>query len=141
MGIAAAEHIAGKETHPINYTMVPRATYSQPQVASFGYTEAQLKEKNINYKVGRFSFIANGKALGLADYDGFAKVLADPKTGEIFGAHLIGPEVSELLPELTLAWQNELTAEEIARNIHAHPTLSEVLMEAAEDVEGKAIHM
>lgn len=141
MALVAAEFIAGKETHAINYTMVPRATYSHPQVASFGYTEAQLKEKNINYKVGRFSFIANGKALGLADYDGFAKVLADPKTGEIFGAHMVGPEVSELLPELTLAWANELTVSEIGDNIHAHPTLSEVLMEASEDVEGKAIHM
>jgi dihydrolipoamide dehydrogenase len=140
-GILCAEAIAGKETHPINYTMVPRATYSQPQVASFGYTEAQLKEKNIEFKAGKFPFIANGKALGLAESDGFAKLLTDPKTGEIYGAHLIGPEVSELLPELTLAWQNELTTTEIAHNIHAHPTLSEVLMEAAEDSEGRSIHI
>jgi dihydrolipoamide dehydrogenase len=140
-GILAAEAMAGKTTQPINYTMVPRATYSQPQVASFGLTEAQLREKGVNFKVGKFPFMANGKALGLGDYTGFAKVLTDPDTGEILGAHLIGPEVSELLPELTLAWQNELTITEIGRNIHAHPTLSEVLMEAAEAAEDRAIHI
>jgi dihydrolipoamide dehydrogenase len=140
-GILCAEAIAGLNTRPINYLMVPRATYSQPQVASFGYTEAQAREKGLDLKVGKFPFMANGKALGLGDYGGFAKILTDPQTGEILGAHLIGPEVSELLPELTLGWQNELTVTEISRNIHAHPTLSEVLMEAAEDAEGRAIHI
>lgn len=140
-GILCAEAIAGQETHPIDYAMIPRATYCQPQVASFGYTEAQLKEKGIEYKVGKFPFQPNGKALGLGDYAGFAKILTDPKYGEILGAHLIGPEVSELLPELTLAQKNELTIEEISRNIHAHPTLSEVLMEAAENAEGRSIHI
>jgi dihydrolipoamide dehydrogenase len=140
-GILAAEAMAGKATQPINYAMVPRATYSQPQVASFGYTEAQLRDKGVNYKVGKFPYMANGKALGLGDYAGFAKVLTDPATGEIYGAHLIGPEVSELLPELTLAWQNEMTITEIGRNIHAHPTLSEALMEAAEAAEDRAIHI
>ena len=139
-GILCAEAIAGKETHPINYSMVPRATYSQPQVASFGLTEAQAKDQGLAYTVGRFPFIANGKALGLGDYGGFAKILTDSQTGEILGAHLIGPEVSELLPELTLAWQNELTITEIGRNIHAHPTLAEAIMEAAENAEGRAIH-
>jgi dihydrolipoamide dehydrogenase len=140
-GILAAEAMAGKVTQPINYAMIPRATYSQPQVASFGYTEAQLREKSTAFKVGKFPFIANGKALGLGDSNGFAKVLTDPDTGEIFGAHLIGPEVSELLPELTLAWKNELTITEVGRNVHAHPTLSEVLMEAAENAEDHAIHI
>ena len=140
-GILCAEAIAGLPTRPINYTMVPRATYSQPQVASFGLTEAQAKERKLTYKVGRFPFMANGKALGLGDADGFAKILSDEKTGEILGAHLIGPEVSELLPELTLAWQNELTVAEIGHNIHAHPTLSEALMEAAENAEGKSINI
>lgn len=140
-GILCAEAIAGLETHPIDYAMIPRATYCQPQVASFGYTEAQLKEKGIDYKIGKFPFQPNGKALGLGDYAGFAKILTDPKYGEILGAHLIGPEVSELLPELTLAQKNELTIEEISRNIHAHPTLSEVLMEAAENAEGRSIHI
>jgi len=138
-GIVCAESIAGVETRPLDYVMMPRATYSQPQVASFGYTEAQAKEKGLEFKVGKFNFQANGKALGLGDYGGFAKIIADANSGELLGAHLVGPEVSELLPELTLAKNSELTVEEIAGNIHAHPTLSEVLMEAALAVEGKAI--
>jgi dihydrolipoamide dehydrogenase len=140
-GILAAEAMSGKATQPINYAMVPRATYSQPQVASFGYTEAQLREKGVDFKVGKFPYIANGKALGLGESTGFAKVLTDPATGEILGAHLIGPEVSELLSELTLAWKNEMTITEVGRNIHAHPTLSEALMEAAEAAEDRAIHI
>jgi len=138
-GIVCAESIAGVETKPLDYVMMPRATYSQPQVASFGYTEAQAKEKGLKYKVGKFNFQANGKALGLGDYAGFAKIIADANSGELLGAHLIGPEVSELLPELTLAKNSELTVEEIAGNVHAHPTLSEVLMEASLAVNGKAI--
>jgi dihydrolipoamide dehydrogenase len=140
-GIVCAEAIAGLETQPIDYAMVPRATYSQPQVASFGYTETQLKDQGKAVKIGKFPFQANGKALGMGDYAGFVKILVDEKYGEILGAHMIGPEVSELLPELTLAQQNELTISEIAHNIHAHPTLSEALMEAAENAEGKAIHI
>ncbi len=140
-GILCAEAIAGLETQPIDYTMVPRATYSQPQIASFGYTETQLKEQGKVVKIGKFPFQPNGKALGMGDYAGFVKILVDEKYGEILGAHMVGPEVSELLPELTLAQQNELTISEIARNIHAHPTLSEALMEAAENAEGKAIHI
>ena len=140
-GILCAEAIAGFETQPIDYNMVPRATYSHPQVASFGFTETQLKEQGKSVKVGKFPFQPNGKALGMGDYAGFVKILVDEKYGEILGAHMIGPEVSELLPELTLAQQNELTISEIARNIHAHPTLSEALMEAAENAEGKAIHI
>lgn len=140
-GILCAEAMAGKETKPIDYTMIPRATYSQPQVASFGLTEAQAREKGIDFKVGKFPFQASGKALGLGDYGGFAKVLVESGSGKLLGAHLIGPEVSELLPELTLAWQNDLTAETIGRNIHAHPTLSEVIGEAVEVAEGKAIQI
>ncbi|HWQ45606.1 MAG TPA: dihydrolipoyl dehydrogenase [Longilinea sp.] len=133
--------IAGKEIEPFNYAMMPRATYCQPQVASFGYTETQAKEKGYDVKVGRFNFIANGKSLGLGESTGFIKIISEAKYGEILGAHLIGPEVSELLPELTLAQRMELTAEDIAHNIHAHPTLSEVIMEAAHAVQGQAIHM
>jgi len=139
-GILCAEAIAGKDVKPIDYNMVPRATYSHPQVASFGLTEAQAIAAGKTLKVGKFPFQPNGKALGLGDYAGFVKLLIDETNGEILGAHLIGPEVSELLPELTLAQQNGLTAANIAHNIHAHPTLSEVLMEAAEAVEGRAIH-
>jgi dihydrolipoamide dehydrogenase len=141
MGIVCAENIAGAETVTLDYDMMPRATYCHPQVASFGYTEAQAKEKGFNIKVGRFPFIANGKALGLGDYAGFVKIVMDEKYGEILGAHMIGPEVTELLPELTLARMMELTPHEIARNVHAHPTLSETLMEAAHGAEGQPIHI
>ena len=141
MGIVCAENIAGHETVTLDYDMMPRATYCHPQVASFGYTEAQAKEKGFNIKVGRFPFQANGKALGLGDYAGFVKIIMDEKYGEILGAHMIGPEVTELLPELTLARMMELTPHEIARNVHAHPTLSEVLMEAAHGADGTPIHI
>ena len=141
MGIIAAENIAGAETITLDYEMMPRATYSHPQVASFGLTEAQAKERGYNIKVGRFPFQPNGKALGLGDYAGFVKIVVDEKYGEILGAHMIGPEVTELLPELTLARMMELTPHEIARNVHVHPTLSEVLMEAAHAAEGTPIHI
>ena len=139
-GIVCAEHIAGEPTVTLNYQNMPKATYSQPQIASFGMTEEQAKEAGYEVKVGRFNFQANGKALGLGDYAGFAKLVTDAKYGEILGAHLIGPEVTELLPELTLAQLMEITPAEIARNVHAHPTLSEVLLEIAEDSIGHAIH-
>ncbi|TLN19160.1 dihydrolipoyl dehydrogenase [bacterium] len=141
MGVVAAETIAGVETITLDYRMMPRATYCQPQVASFGYTEAQAREAGYELKIGRFPFQPNGKALGLGETAGFVKILTDAKTGEILGAHLIGPDVSELLPELTLAQRMELTTAEIARNVHAHPTLSEAIMEAAEGAEGHAIHI
>ncbi len=139
-GIIAAESIAGHPTMEMDYAMMPRAVYCQPQVASFGLTEEQAKEQGHKVNVGRFPFQANGKALGLGERTGFVKIIADAKYGEILGAHMIGPEVTELLPELVLAHNAELTAEEIARSVHAHPTLSEALMEAAHDVEGQAIH-
>ncbi|HEY3474799.1 MAG TPA: dihydrolipoyl dehydrogenase [Anaerolineales bacterium] len=141
MGIVAAENIAGAETITLNYEMMPRATYCNPQVASFGLTEAQARERGYNIKVGRFPFQPNGKALGMGEYAGFIKIVADEKYGEILGAHMIGPEVTELLPELTLAQMMELTPHEIARNVHAHPTLSEVIMEAAHAAEGSPLHM
>lgn len=141
MGIVCAENIAGVETVVLDYISMPRATYSQPQVASFGLTEAQAQERGLQVRVGRFPFQANGKALGLGDYAGWVKLITDAKYGEILGAHMVGPEVTELLPELTLARMMELTPAEIARNVHAHPTLSEVLMEAAHDAEGHPIQM
>ncbi len=141
MGIVAAENIAGAETVTLDYEMMPRATYCQPQIASFGLTEVQAKERGHAVKVGKFPFQANGKALGLGDYAGWVKIVMDEKYGEILGAHMIGPEVTELLPELTLAHMMELTPHEIARNIHAHPTLSETLMEAAHGASGTPIHI
>jgi dihydrolipoamide dehydrogenase len=140
MGIICAENIAGAETVTLDYEMMPRATYCQPQIASFGITEAQAKERGHAVKVGRFPFQANGKALGMGDYGGFVKIVVDEQYGEILGASMIGPEVTELLPELTLAHMMELTPHEIARNVHAHPTLSEAIMEAAHAATGNPIH-
>jgi dihydrolipoamide dehydrogenase len=140
-GIVCAENIAGVETIQLNYEMMPRATYCQPQVASFGLTESQARERGLEIKVGRFPFQANGKALGLGDYSGWVKIITESKYGEILGAHMIGPEVTELLPELTIAQMMELTTAEIARNVHAHPTLGEALMEAAHASEGHSIHI
>ncbi|WP_283136674.1 dihydrolipoyl dehydrogenase [Rhizohabitans arisaemae] len=141
MGVVAAETIAGAETMEIDYTMVPRATYCQPQIASFGYTEAQARDLGYDVKVAKFPFSANGKAHGLGDTVGFVKILSDAQYGELLGAHLIGPEVTELLPELTLAQQWDLTASEVARNIHAHPTLGEAVKEAIHGLAGHMINM
>lgn len=140
-GIICAENIAGVESTTLDYEMMPKATYCHPQIASFGLTEAQAAERGYQVKVGRFPFQGNGKALGLGDYAGWVKLVTDERYGEILGAHMIGPSVTELLPELTLSQMMELTSAEIARNVHAHPTLSEVLMEAAHDAEGHAINM
>jgi dihydrolipoamide dehydrogenase len=142
-GIVAAETIAGTETITLNYEMMPRCTYCHPQVASFGLTEAQASERGYEVAAGTFPFRANGKALGLGQgyYDGFVKIVADAASGEILGGHLVGPEVTELLPELVLARDWELTPAEVARTVHAHPTLSEALMEAAHEVFGKALHI
>jgi dihydrolipoamide dehydrogenase len=138
-GVVAAETIAGAETLPIeDYRMMPRATFCQPQVASFGLTEQQAKDEGYDVKVATFPFTANGKAHGLGDPTGFVKLIADKKYGELLGGHLIGPDVSELLPELTLAQKWDLTVNELARNVHTHPTLSEALQEA---IHGLAGHM
>jgi dihydrolipoamide dehydrogenase len=140
MGIVAAEAIAGVETMEIDYVMVPRATYCQPQIASFGYTEAQARELGRDIKVAKFPFAANGKAHGLGESGGFVKIVADAEYGEFLGAHLVGPDVVELLPELTLAQKWDLTAAEVARNIHAHPTLSEAVKEAVHGIAGHMIN-
>ena len=139
-GIVAAETIAGAETRPLDYGSMPRCTYCQPQVASFGLAESEAIDQGHKVQVGKFFFLANGKALGLGERDGFAKIVADEVSGEILGAHLVGPEVTELLPELVLARTWELTPEEIARSVHAHPTLSEAIAEAAHGVFGQTIH-
>ncbi|MEV0569719.1 dihydrolipoyl dehydrogenase [Dactylosporangium sp. NPDC050588] len=141
MGIIAAETIAGAETMELDYVMIPRATYCQPQIASFGWTEAQAREKGFDVKVVKFPYTANGKAHGLGDATGFVKIISDGKYGELLGAHLIGPEVTELLPELTLAQQWDLTVHEVARNVHAHPTLGEAVKEAIHGLAGHMINM
>ncbi|MCK0118882.1 dihydrolipoyl dehydrogenase [Isoptericola sp. S6320L] len=138
-GVVAAETIGDAETMTLgDYRMMPRATFCQPQVASFGLTEAQAKDEGYDVKVSTFPFMANGKAHGLGDPVGFVKLVADAKYNELLGGHLIGPDVSELLPELTLAQKWDLTADEVARNVHTHPTLSESVQEA---IHGLAGHM
>lgn len=140
-GIVAAEHMAGVDTAPIeNYDNMPRCTYCSPQVASLGLSETQARAQGLDIKIGTFPFQANGKALGLGEREGFVKLVVDARYGEILGVHMVGPDVTELLPELSLARMLELTPAEIARNVHAHPTLSETLMEAAHAAMGHAIH-
>lgn len=144
-GVVAAETIGGVETQELgDYQMMPRATFCNPQVASFGYTEEAAKEKwpDRDIKVATFPFSANGKALGLNESAGFTKLVADGEFGELLGAHLVGSNVSELLPQLTLAQRFDLTAGEIARNVHTHPTLSEGMKEVAHGVaDGHMINL
>lgn len=140
-GVVAAETIGGAETMPLgDYRMMPRATFCQPQVASFGLTEQQAKDEGYDIKVATFPFMANGKAHGLGEPTGFVKLIAESEYGELLGGHLIGPDVSELLPELTLAQKWDLTATELARNVHTHPTLSEALQEGFHGLTGHMIN-
>jgi dihydrolipoamide dehydrogenase len=140
-GIVAAEDIAGGEPRPLDYGAMPGCVYCQPQVASFGLSEAKAREQGIPVSVARFPFRAIGKALAYGEYEGFVKLVVEERSGWLLGAHLVGPEVTELLPELVLAHNAELLPEQIARSVHAHPTLSEALMEAAHGVFGKPIHI
>jgi dihydrolipoamide dehydrogenase len=140
-GVIAAETIAGADTLPLgDYRMLPRATFCQPQVASFGLTEEQAREEGYDVKVAKFPFTANAKAHGAGDPSGFVKLIADGKYGELIGGHLIGHDVSELLPELTLAQKWDLTATELARNVHTHPTMSEALQECFHGLLGHTIN-
>ncbi|THV22881.1 dihydrolipoyl dehydrogenase [Glycomyces paridis] len=141
MAMVAVETIAGAQTQKVDFSMIPRATYCRPQIASFGYTEAQARAAGFDITVSRFPFTANGKAPGLGRASGFVKLISDNAHGELLGAHLIGPEVTELLPELTLARMWDLTAHEIARNIHAHPTLGEAVKEAVHGLVGPMINL
>jgi dihydrolipoamide dehydrogenase len=138
-GVVASETIGGAETMTLgDYRMMPRATFCQPQIASFGLTEQQARDEGYDVKVSKFPFTANGKAHGLGEPTGFVKLVADARYGELLGGHLIGPDASELLPELTLAQKWDLTAAEMGRNVHTHPTLSEAVQEA---IHGLAGHM
>jgi dihydrolipoamide dehydrogenase len=140
-GVVAAETIAGAETLELgDYRMMPRATFCQPQVASFGLTEEQAREEGYDVVVAKFPFTANAKAHGMGDPSGFVKLIADAKYGELIGGHLIGHDVSELLPELTLAQKWDLTATELARNVHTHPTMSEALQECFHGLVGHMIN-
>ncbi|MEZ3156552.1 dihydrolipoyl dehydrogenase [Microbacterium sp. BWR-S6Y] len=141
-GVVAAETIGNAETQTLgDYRNMPRATFCNPQVASFGLTEQQARDAGHDIKVAKFPFSANGKANGLGEPVGFVKLVADAETLELIGGHLIGPDVSELLPELTLAQKWDLTALEAARNVHTHPTLSEGLQEAFHGLAGHMINL
>ena len=138
-GIAVAENIAGQSGH-VNYNTIPGVIYTTPEVAAIGQTEEQLKEKNINYKVGKFSFMANSRAKAIDDAEGFVKILADANTDKVLGAHLIGPHAGELIAEIGVAMEFGASSEDIARTCHAHPTFSEAVKEAALSVDKRAIH-
>ena len=139
-GVIVAEVIAGKHFHPVNYGNIPNATYCHPEVASIGFTEQQCKEKKLDYKVGKFPFSANGRARTSGETDGFVKIIRDAKYGEILGAHIIGAHATEMIHELAVARENEYTVEEVDLAVHAHPTLSEAVAEAALDSLGRLIH-
>jgi len=138
-GIAVAENIAGQSGH-VNYDTIPGVVYTHPEVATIGKTEEQLKEKNIKYKIGKFSFMANSRAKAIDDAEGFVKILADEKTDKVLGAHLIGPHAGELIAEIGVAMEFGASSEDIARTCHAHPTFSEAVKEAALSVDKRAIH-
>jgi dihydrolipoamide dehydrogenase len=140
-GVVLAELLAGQHAHPVNYGNIPNATYCHPEVASIGMTEAQCKDKKIDYKVGRFPFSASGRARTSGETEGFVKIIRDTKYGEILGAHIIGSHATEILHEIAVARENEFTVEEVDLAIHAHPTLSEAVAEACLDSLGRVLHI
>jgi dihydrolipoamide dehydrogenase len=139
-GVAVAETIAGQKGH-VNYDLVPGVVYTWPEVATVGQTEEQLKEANVEYKSGKFPFMANGRARAMGSTEGFVKILADAKTDRVLGAHIIGPEAGTLIAEVTSVMEFGGSSEDIARTCHAHPTLNEVVKEAALAVGGRAVHI
>jgi dihydrolipoamide dehydrogenase len=140
-GVFVAELVAGHTPHPITYDNIPSVTYCHPEVASIGLTEEQCKDRKLDYQVGRFPFSANGRARASDETDGFVKIIRGKKYGEILGAHIVGGHASEIIHELAVARENEYTVEEIDLAIHAHPTLSEAVAEAALDSMGRVLHM
>ncbi|MCO6510984.1 MAG: dihydrolipoyl dehydrogenase [Aridibacter famidurans] len=140
-GILVVEKLAGKKVEPINMNLVPNCTYCDPEVASVGMTEQKAKDAGYDVKVGKFPFSASGKARIIGETDGFVKIVAEKKYDEVLGVHIIGPHATELLAEACVAMQLETTADELGRTIHAHPTVSETVMEAAEGVHDLTIHI
>jgi dihydrolipoamide dehydrogenase len=139
--VLAAETIAERESRPLDYTNMPKAVYCNPQLASFGLTEKAAQEQGLKVRVGRFSFRGNGKALGLGESEGVVKLIFDAELGAILGAHMVGPEVTEILPELSMTQLLEGTSTELGWLVHPHPSLSEAVKEAALAAEGQAIHL
>ena len=140
-GVAAAEAIAGLNPMPLDYSLMPRATYCRPQIASFGLTEQQAADAGYSFKVGRFPMAASGKALAMGEANGMVKLVVDTEVGELLGAHMIGPEATELLGEVGLSRLLEGTTTELGWLVHPHPTISETIKEAALAVDGEAIHI
>jgi dihydrolipoamide dehydrogenase len=140
-GVLAAERIAGRDPRPLDYTNIPSCTYCRPQIASIGLTEARAREGGRAVRVGKFPFTASGKAVALAETEGFVKIVADEGTGEILGVHIIGAEATEIIHEFALGRTLEATLEEIVHTVHAHPTLSEASLEATLAALGQAIHL
>ena len=138
-GVACVEIINGQKTH-VNYESIPAIIYTNPEIASVGKTEEQLKEGNIKYKVGKFPFMANSRAKTVNNAEGFVKILADEKTDKVLGVHMIGSHVGEMIAEMAVAMEFGASSEDIARTCHAHPTFSEAIKEAALSVEKRAIH-
>jgi dihydrolipoamide dehydrogenase len=139
-GILAIDHIAGRHVEPVDYEKIPSCTYSKPEVASVGISEHEAKERGYDVRIGKFPFAAIGKAMILGETTGFVKIVSESRYDEVLGVHIIGPRATELIAEACLGMKLETTVEEIARTVHAHPTLSETMMEAAHSVYDEAIH-
>ena len=139
-GVALAEILAGQHGH-VNYNAIPSVVYTWPEVAAVGQTEDELKAAGVAYKVGKFPFMANGRARAMGNTDGFAKLLAEKETDKLLGAHIIGPDAGALIAECVTAIEFGASAEDVARICHAHPTLSEAVKEAALAVDGRAVHI
>jgi dihydrolipoamide dehydrogenase len=139
-GIAAVETMAGQHGH-VNYNVIPSVIYTNPEVASVGKTESELKAEGRAYKIGKFPFLANSRAKAIGETEGFVKILADSLTDQVLGVHIIGPEAGTLIAEAALAMEFSASSEDIARTCHAHPTLNEAVKEAALAVDGRAIHI
>jgi len=140
-GIVVAEFVAGHKPEPVNYKNIPGCTYCQPQVASIGLTEEKAKQEGYEVKIGKFPFTASGKAHGIGEAKGFVKLVIDAKYGEILGAHMIGPDVTEMIGEIGVARSLDATAASMMKTIHAHPTLSEAIMEAAAQAYGESVNL
>jgi dihydrolipoamide dehydrogenase len=140
-GLVVAARVAGKYAKPVHRNRIPGCTYCEPQIGSVGLTEAQAKEQGYNVKVGKFPFVGNSKATILDAHDGFVKVVSDAKYGEILGVHIIGPNATEIIAECVTAIQLEATVEEMMFTIHAHPTVTEALLDGFSSVEGKAVNV
>ena len=140
-GMVCIEKIAGHETHAIDYNSIPGCTYCQPQVASIGFTEERAKEEGYDIKIGKFPYSASGKARAIGAKDGMVKLIFDKKYGELLGAHIVGTEATELVSEVIMAKSLEATPVELGKTMHAHPTLAEMIMEAALAADDEAIHI